>query len=222
MERAAELISKLEAGLNIALVSDAGTPLVSDPGFQIVREAVERGIKVITIPGPSALIAALVASGLPTDQFTFVGFLPPKRTARRAKLMELASINATLVFYEAPHRIRETLSDARETLGNRVCVIGRELTKIHEEFIRGSLDKIQLPETSARGEMVLLIGPPPKDAKLPQSIVPVSISEEISRLMREKNLDRKSALKQAARQRGITKSAAYRLLLEERAAGEVE
>lgn len=221
-ERAAELIAKLETGVNIALVSDAGTPLVSDPGYQIVREAIERGIQVIPIPGPSALIAALAASGLPTDQFTFAGFLPPKRTARRARLAALAEIKSTLVFYEAPHRIKETINDARETLGNRACVIARELTKIHEEFIRGSLAEIQLPESAARGEMVLLIGPLLDDAKHPEATVPLSVREEIERLMREKGLDRKSALKHAARSRGITKSAAYRLLLEERAAGEVD
>src|SRR5215210_2359288 len=112
-ERAEELISKLESGISIALVSDAGTPLVSDPGYRLVRRAIEHGIKVIPIPGPVALIAALSVSGLPTDEFTFAGFLPSKKTARRARLLELADHKSTLIFYEAPHRIRETISDAR-------------------------------------------------------------------------------------------------------------
>jgi 16S rRNA (cytidine1402-2'-O)-methyltransferase len=220
--RAPELIAKLETGTNIALVSDAGTPLVSDPGFQVVQLAIEQKIEVIPIPGPSALIAALVASGLPADRVTFAGFLPAKPTARLARLKELSEIKSTLVFYEAPHRINETIKDAREALGNRACVIARELTKMHEEFVRGSLGDIQLAEPSTRGEMVLLIGPPTGDAKPTGASVPFSISEEIQCLMREKGLDQKSALKQAARSRGMTKSAAYRLLLEERARSRVE
>jgi 16S rRNA (cytidine1402-2'-O)-methyltransferase len=222
-KRAAELISKLEAGMNIAIVSDAGTPLVSDPGFHIVREAIERGLQVIPIPGPSAFIAALAASGLPTDQFTFVGFLPSKPSTRRKRLAELAQIESTLIIYEAPHRIKETISDAAEVLGNRTCVIAREMTKIHEEFIRGLLAEINLPDTTMRGEMVLLIGPPASERiKEVMTSFHQSITEEVSRMVREKGLDQKSALKQVARLRRISKSAAYRLLLDERAAGEVE
>src|SRR5262249_44307380 len=157
---AEELCELLESGKNVALVSDAGTPLISDPGFRIVHLAMDRGISVVPIPGTSALIAALSASGLTTDQFLFAGFLPARAGARRAKLSEVSSTPATLVFYEAPHRIKAALRDALEVLGNRKAVIARELTKLHEEFARGSLseliDRFSKSE-AARGEMVLII-----------------------------------------------------------------
>ena len=137
-ERAEELCEFLEAGSNIAIVSDAGTPLISDPGFRIVSAATKRGIQVIPIPGPAAFVAALIASGLPTDQFFFAGFLPARATARRAMLEELRAISATLVFYEAPHRIARTLKDALNVLGDRTAAVARELTKLHEEIARQS------------------------------------------------------------------------------------
>ena len=222
-ERAAELVAWLEAGATVALVSDAGTPLVSDPGYSLVRDCIARNIPVVPIPGPSALVAALVASGLPANEFTFVGFLPAKHAARVARLKSLASLASTLIFYEAPHRIRETIADARATLGNRACVIARELTKLHESFIRGSLAEIEIPESAARGEMVLLVGPPLADAANQQATdAPRSILEEVEALMRDEQIDQKSALKRIARDRRIGKSEAYRLLLAERAAREVE
>ena len=220
--RTEELISKLESGMNIALVSDAGTPLVSDPGYPLVRQAIERDIKVIPIPGPVALVAALAVSGLPTGEFTFAGFLPSKKAARRARLRELADRTSTLIFYEAPHRIRETLADARLTFGNREAVVAREITKLHEEIIRGRLDDLDLPVSAARGEIVLLIGPPLDDAKPLEAVVQLSVSEEVGRLIEEKGLDQKSALKQVARSRGISKSAAYKFWLKERNTQEVE
>ena len=216
-ERSAELIKKLEAGLNIALVSDAGTPLVSDPGFRVVREAIDRGIPVVPIPGPSALIAAVSASGLSAGEFAFFGFLPARRSARRARFKELAEINSTLVFYEAPHRIKETIADASEVFGNRECVVARELTKLHEEFVRGSLSQLELPEAAARGEIVLLIGPPLQGRAGQTMREPAhSISEDVERLINTDGLDRKSALKRIARERGISKSDAYRLMIAER------
>jgi 16S rRNA (cytidine1402-2'-O)-methyltransferase len=222
-ERAAELIARLEAGARIALVSDAGTPLVSDPGYSLVRDCIARNIPVVPIPGPSALVTALVASGLPANEFTFVGFLPAKRAARVARLKSLAALDATLIFYEAPHRIRETIADARTMLGNRACVIARELTKLHESFIRGWLAEIEIPASAARGEIVLLVGPPAADATNQQATdAPRSIFEEVEALMRDEQMDQKSALKRVARARQISKSAAYRLLLAERAAREVE
>ncbi|HSB10838.1 MAG TPA: 16S rRNA (cytidine(1402)-2'-O)-methyltransferase [Blastocatellia bacterium] len=214
-ERAAELLKKLEAGHSIALVSDAGTPLISDPGFRIVRAAIAREISVVSIPGPSALIAALSASGLPTSEFTFAGFLPARQTARRARLEELADLNSTLVFYEAPHRISATIEDARKVLGDRECVVARELTKLHEEFLRGPLSEIEIHER--RGEIVLMIGPPVNDrAKQLAHPVSHSILKEIEDLMRIEGLDQKTALKRAARGRGIGKSEAYRLMIDER------
>ena len=141
-ERAVELLKSLKAGLDVALVSDAGTPAISDPGFRLARLAIENGVRVVPVPGASALITALVASGLPTDEFFFGGFLPARSGARRARLQELASISATLIFYEAPHRIAATLRDAHEILGEREAVVARELTKLHEEIARGRLSEL--------------------------------------------------------------------------------
>lgn len=220
-ERSAELIRKLEAGLSIALVSDAGTPLISDPGSQLVRRAIDREIKVVPIPGASALIAALSASGLSTTEFTFVGFLPARRGARRARLNELAGVDSTLVLYEAPHRIRATIEDAREGFGDRDCVVARELTKLHEEFVRGSLGALKLSEGGTRGEIVLLIGPPHEyPREQPEHASSHSILEEVQAIMRSEELDQKSALKRVARARGISKSEAYRLMIAERGRSE--
>src|SRR5712692_9140615 len=182
-ERGGELVKKLEGGHNIALVSDAGTPLISDPGFWVVREAIDRGITVVPIPGPSAVITALAAAGLPTDEFAFFGFLPARRAARRARLKELSSIESTLIFYEAPHRVKETIEDLRGAFADRECIIARELTKLHEEFVRGSLSEIELPEGSARGEIVLLIGRPQDHANQTKAETTRSIVEEVKELM---------------------------------------
>ena len=214
-ERSAELIARLEAGTNIALVSDAGTPLISDPGFRLVREAIEGGIQVVPIPGASALVAALSASGLPANEFTFVGFLPARRSARREKLKELANLKSTLVLYEAPHRIKETIADALAALGDRDCVLARELTKIHEQFVRAPLSEIEIAQ--ARGEMVLIIGPPiDHGMRQLQETSEQSISEEVRVLMRSERLDQKTALKQVARSRGLSKSEAYRRMMKEK------
>jgi len=159
-ERSVEFCELLQTGKNLALVSDAGTPLINDPGFRLVRLAVESDVAVVSLPGPSALVTALVGSGLATDEFFFGGFLPARSAARRRRLEELRAIPATLIFYEAPHRIAATLKDAREVLGERDAVVARELTKLHEEFARGRLSELAQKFTSsesARGEMVLII-----------------------------------------------------------------
>jgi 16S rRNA (cytidine1402-2'-O)-methyltransferase len=213
-ERAPELIAHLESNHNVALVSDAGTPMVSDPGFRVVKMAIERRIRIVPVPGASALIAALSASGLPTDEFLFAGFLPPKRLQRRARLASLKSLDATLVFYESPRRIRKTISDALDALGDRPSVIARELTKLHEEFIRGMLSAIELPESSERGEFVLMIGPAPPERKSDQPAH--SIYDDVERLMRDEGLTQKDALKRVARERRISKSDAYRAMLAEK------
>ncbi|MBS0237069.1 MAG: 16S rRNA (cytidine(1402)-2'-O)-methyltransferase [Proteobacteria bacterium] len=153
-------ISDLESGKRIAIISDAGTPLLSDPGFKLVRAAAAAGVPVVPVPGASALLAALTASGLPTDAFFFAGFLPPKRASRRARLAELSPIPGSLVFYEAPHRVAETLDDMAGLLGERQAVVARELTKLHEEIARGSL--AELVESAAedmKGEVVIVVGP---------------------------------------------------------------
>jgi len=216
-ERAGELIKRLEGGLNVALVSDAGTPLISDPGFRIVNDAIARGISVVPIPGPSAVIAALSASGLPTTEFAFVGFLPARRAARVAKLKELANMESTLVFYEAPHRIKDTIEDAREILGDRECVIARELTKLHEDFVRARLSEIEIPAGKSRGEIVLLIGPAiDRPVEQPAHTATHSILEAVQQMISAEGLDQKDALKRVARARGISKSEAYRRMIQER------
>jgi 16S rRNA (cytidine1402-2'-O)-methyltransferase len=158
-----ELLAKLRDGASVALVSDAGTPAISDPGFKLVREAVAQGSAVFPIPGPSAVLAALVASGLPTDRFLFQGFLPPKSAARRRALEELAAVPATLVLFEAPPRLGEMLADAAAVLGPRAAVVARELTKLFEEHRHGSLGELAATyaaEGPPKGEIVVVIAPP--------------------------------------------------------------
>lgn len=209
--RAAELVEKLVAGAKIAMVSDAGTPGISDPGYRLIALAIERCLPVVPVPGPAALVAALVASGFPLQPFSFRGFLPPKSGARRKALEKVRQSSQTQVFYEAPHRIREALEDVVAALGpERRVVIARELTKIHEEFLRGTATEV-LAVLSAReevkGEIVLLIGPAAEgEASAPS----VSIRERVDQLIREEKLDEKSALKKVAKERGISKSEAYR------------
>jgi 16S rRNA (cytidine1402-2'-O)-methyltransferase len=160
------LLARLASGAKLALVSDAGTPLVSDPGFKLVQEALTQGVHVSAVPGPSAVLAALVA-GLPTDRFFFEGFLPHKSGARRARLTKLAQVPGTLVFFESPRRLADTVSDCAAVLGPRPAAIARELTKIYESVRRGTLDRLAqtlLEEEQLRGEIVLLIAPPQEGA----------------------------------------------------------
>ncbi len=218
-ERADELCAMLATGKNIALVSDAGTPIISDPGFRVVNLAIEKGFAVVPIPGATAFVAALSASGLPSDQFFFAGFLPARRSARRTKLEGWRSIDTTLIFYEAPHRIAATLRDAAEILGHRQAVVARELTKLHEQFARGRLDELAegfSDGNQARGEIVLLIAGAQLANDLDQGLGAVSTSqalaERVSQLERE-GLNEKAALKKAARELGLKRDEAYRLML---------
>ncbi len=208
--RAVELVEKLAQGARIAMVSDAGTPGISDPGFRLIALAVERQLSVVPIPGPAALIAALAPSGFPLQPFGFRGFLAPKSGARRRELERIRQSPQTEIFYEAPHRIRETLEDVVATLGpERRVVVARELTKIHEEFLRGTAAEI-LAIANARelkGEMVLLIGPAAEDAA---RVPDLSVRERVDQLIRDEKLDEKAALKKVAKERGISKSQAYR------------
>jgi len=212
-ERAPELIEQLERGATVALVSDAGMPLVSDPGRHLVSLCLERQIPVIPIPGPSAFVAALAASGLDTGEFLFAGFLPARAGERTRKLRELAGEPRTMVFYEAPHRLAATLRDALEVLGDRQAVVARELTKIHEEFRRGRLSELAAHFESAepRGEITLLVAPADA-ATVAAGTAAVSLAERVAEL-ESQGLDRKAALKQAARERGVPKREAYRRLL---------
>ncbi len=216
LTRSPELAIELEQGAKIALVSDAGTPGISDPGHRLVTLCLRHHIPVVPIPGPSALVAALAASGLPTEEFLFIGFLPPRAGARRKALDALKAESRTLIFYEAPHRVVETLADATEILGPRPAVIAREVTKIHEEFLRGPLAELleSARKRAPRGEITLLIGP--GDPQAQQVELSVSLKERVEQLEAEEGIDRKAALKQAARERGLGKREAYKQLLLER------
>lgn len=209
-ERAAELVARLTAGDSLALVSDAGTPLISDPGYRLIDAALEAAIPVVPIPGPCAAIAALSASGLPTDAFYFGGFLPPKTSQRRKLLASLQSLEATLIFYEAPHRIIESLEDIEGTLGDRPVVLARELTKIYEEFLRGLASDLRSAlqsRNSIKGEFTVLIGKPAERTNLDTRPV-----EEVVAELEAQGMPRMDAIKTVARDRGLPKREVYRLI----------
>jgi 16S rRNA (cytidine1402-2'-O)-methyltransferase len=218
-ERAAELLASIKSGLDVAVVSDAGTPGISDPGFRVVRMALEAGLPVVPIPGPTALISALVASGLPSDEFFFAGFLPARSGARRTRLADLAGIPSTIVFYEAPHRIVACLEDALQILGEREAVVARELTKLHEEIVRGRLSEIvtwfSQPAHEPRGEMVVVIDRNAIAGSGEAALVECSVASIVAGFEAE-GLDARSALKKSARQLGISRDEAYRRLTAER------
>ncbi|MGH9529912.1 MAG: 16S rRNA (cytidine(1402)-2'-O)-methyltransferase [Terriglobales bacterium] len=216
LARAAELMRKLEQGTRIALVTDAGMPGISDPGFRLVSVAIEHHIPVIPIPGPSAFLTGLAASGLASDSFRFHGFLPSKRGQRRQILESVNPSDQTDLFYEAPHRIRESLEDIVEVLGtNRQVVIARELTKIHEEFLRGTageLLNILIAREEIKGEITLLIAGVENSEQGVPPVAVVTIRKRVEQIIAEEKLDEKAALKKVAKERGISKSEAYREL----------
>jgi|SRR5882672_5491985 len=217
-ERAAELVELLKLGSDVAIVSDAGTPAINDPGFRLTQLAIENGLRVVPVPGASALITALVASGMATDEFFFGGFLPSRSGARRTRLNEVHSILATLIFYETPHRIAATLRDAHEILGEREAVVARELTKMHEEIVRGRLGELAArfsSDENARGEMVLIIDRAVIQSEAEADRPIASIAELVARLENE-GLDHRAALKKAARELGLSRDEAYRRLVTER------
>jgi 16S rRNA (cytidine1402-2'-O)-methyltransferase len=208
--RAAELIERAKRGEAVAVVSDAGTPGISDPGFRVVRAAVEADVPVISIPGPVAAISALAASGLPTDAFRFVGFLPAKKSQRRKALESLQSEDVPLILYEAPRRVVETLEDVLQILGDRPLVVARELTKLHEEYLRGTVAGVldELHSRSAlKGEMTVLIGRG-TTVTAPQK----PLAERVAELIENHGLPRMDAIKQAARERNLSKREAYERL----------
>jgi 16S rRNA (cytidine1402-2'-O)-methyltransferase len=226
-QRGAELIEALKSGARIAVVSDAGMPGISDPGSWLVVAAIAAGVTVFPIPGANAALSALIASGLSTEQFHFLGFLPEKAGARRTRLEELAAQNResaeTLIFYEAPHRIAETLADLEAVFGPALRVVAaRELTKLHEEFLRGTVAEVRqqlVNRDRIRGEFVLLVEASAKNLGAPGlgSQARETISAKIARLQSESNLDEKEALKRLARELGQSKSEVYRELQRERA-----
>ena len=213
-ERAQQLVAELQAGARIAIVSDAGTPGIADPGTQLVRAAIAAQVSVFPIPGANAGLSALIASGLPSESFTFHGFLPSKSGARRSTLEVLPRTAHTHIFYETPHRILEALADLTAIFGPaQPIVLARELTKLHEEFLRGPVAEVQAILTARhqlsghlRGEMVLLFSLTEEAAHRPAT----SVAEAVRHLMATQQLSEKDALKQVARDRGISKSEAYR------------
>jgi len=208
--KARQLMSRLERGEQIALVSDAGTPAISDPGYRLAVEAIRGGIPVIPIPGASALTAVLSAGGLPTDRFVFDGFLPAKKQERRARLRALSSETGTLVIYEAPHRLTETLNDLAEILGDREIVLAREVSKVHEEFLRGRLTEVakQVAGREIKGELTLLIGGSRGQSEVSQE----QIEEEIRKL-KDDGLRVKEIAEILGEKYGYSKKEIYRLAL---------
>ncbi|MSO19888.1 MAG: 16S rRNA (cytidine(1402)-2'-O)-methyltransferase [Acidobacteria bacterium] len=217
MTRAPELVLQLEQGARIALVTDAGMPCISDPGYRLVQLCARHRITVVPVPGASAVLAALSASGLPTHSFHFAGFLPPRDTARRKALSGLSEISGTMVLFESPHRVVDLLVAVRDTLGERPVVVARELTKIHEELLRGRCSEV-LSVLQGRekvlGEITVLIGAADEHSvAAPQADTGnVPIADRVLQLMNEHGVSRMEALKRAARERGISKSQAWREL----------
>jgi 16S rRNA (cytidine1402-2'-O)-methyltransferase len=220
MTRSAELVKEIQEGAKVALVSDAGMPGISDPGYRLVTLAIRHQIPVVPIPGASAFLAALVASGLATDSFRFSGFLPAKRGERRATLEGIENSRGTQVFYEAPHRIVEALVDVVEILDHaRHVVVAREVTKLHEEFLRGPAGKVleQLKaRESVKGEITLLIGKAEEKSDGAEAAGRSSVRQQVQRIMAEEKIDEKAALKKVAKERGISKSEAYRVMQREK------
>lgn len=222
MTRSAELVKEMQEGASVALVTDAGMPGISDPGYRLITLAIRHGVPVVPVPGASAFLAALVASGLPTDSFRFSGFLPAKRGERRAALEAVKNSPRTQVFYEAPHRIVETLTDVVEVLGEaRRVVIAREVTKLHEEFLRGGAGEvleILKAREAVKGEITLLIGKPEEvDARVGTgTLARPSVRERVEQIMAEEKIDEKAALKKVAKERGVSKSEAYREMQREK------
>jgi len=218
MTKSAELVKEMQEGASVALVTDAGMPGISDPGYRLIALAIRHRVPVVPVPGASAFLAALVASGLPTDSFRFSGFLPAKRGERRAALEAVKNSPRTQVFYEAPHRIVEALTDVVEVLGDaRHVVVAREVTKLHEEFLRGRagevLENLKARE-AVKGEITLLIGKAEeKDAHVgADAFVRTSVRQRVEQIMAEEKVDEKAALKKVAKERGVSKSEAYREL----------
>ena len=203
------ILGALRDGKSVAMISDAGTPLVSDPGYKLVRDARSEGLSVLSVPGPSALLAALASAGLPTDQFFFDGFLPPKSGARRNRLKTLTQVPGTLIFYEAPSRLRAMLADAAEILGSRDGAVAKELTKLHEAVLRGTLPDLarQIPDDFAgRGEFVVLVGPPVLEAASDADIV-----ELLGKALPDRSL--RDAVREVAEALGAPRSRVYEIAL---------
>ena len=210
-DRENSLIEKLKDGKNIAVVSDAGTPGISDPGEVIAKRAIEENIEVIPIPGACAAINALIASGLDTKEFVFLGFLPLNKKLRKEKLEEIKNENKTIIIYEAPHKIKDSLNDLKNVVGDRKIVLARELTKIHEEFIRGNIDEIIEKSENLKGEMILLIEGS-KEFNNENILNNLSLEEHYN-VYEKQGLDKKEIIKKIAKDRGVNKNEIYQYFL---------
>ena len=203
------LLEKLKNGENIALVSDAGTPGICDPGEEIIKKAVEENIKIIPIPGACAMINALIASGIDTKEFNFLGFLPLNKKLRKEKIEEIKNSNKTVIIYEAPHKMKNTLEDLKEILNNRKIVLAREITKIHEEFIRGNIEELIQKIDGLKGEMILIIeGNKEKDNIENNELINMSL-EEHYKYYENQGLDKKEIIKRIAKDRKVSKNEIY-------------
>ena len=205
-----EIIERLKQGATIALISDAGMPLVSDPGYRLVKEAAEQGIPVTACPGPSAVLTGLALSGLPTDRFLFAGFVPQKQGERKRLFAEFATLKATLIFFESPHRILDTLHDLSAALPGRAVAVTRELTKLHEEVLRGTAEEIaaQLEaRASVKGEITLLVGPPQEEEAVSEADLEAAITEALASMPASK------AASEVAKRFNLNRSDIYQRIL---------
>jgi len=204
--KGAQILDKLQEGLSVALITDAGTPCISDPGYQLVRDAVAAGVSVVPLPGACAAIVALSASGLPTDHFTFAGFLPNKQGKRKERLQELSAEKGVVIFYESPKRVAATLRDMLETLGDREIVVGRELTKVFEEFLRGRISAVveQVEGREVRGEVAILVS-----AQEAGEEEPPDLEALLRRCLEDEGLSVKDAVKRVVAETGLAKSVVY-------------
>lgn len=208
------LIEKLEKGENIAIVSDAGTPIICDPGEIIVKEAIKKEIEIIPIPGACAFVNALIASGLDTKEFSFYGFLSVNKKLRKQKLEEIRTQNKTIILYEAPHKLLSTLSDLEQILENRKVVIAKELTKIHEQYLRGTVSEILEIYNNPKGEHIILIeGNKEEKNKREEQIKELTL-EEHYRYYEKENLSKKEIIKKIAKDKGVSKNEIYKLFIE--------
>lgn len=207
-EKAELIVVRLKAGDSVALVSDAGTPGISDPGYYLINRAIEEGVDVVPIPGPTAALSALSVSGLPTDSFVFEGFLPSRKTQRQKKLAELSAEKRTMIFYESPHRVEGCLADMLDAFGGRRAVLAREITKIHEEFLRGEIGDIieKVSRRALKGEVTIIV----EGARecLPEPTV-MSLSDHVDKVVREDGVSKKEAIAVVARLRGLPKRDVY-------------
>ncbi len=213
-EKSDILLHKLREGKNIALVSDAGTPGISDPGEIMVRKAIENQIEIIPIPGACACISALVGSGLSTKEFSFIGFLPTNQNEKKEKLEELKEETRTLIFYEAPHKLKNTIEKMEQVLGNRECTLARELTKIHEEFIRGTLATVLQKDEELKGEFVILVKGAEKTKKeIENEKIAERTLEEQYHYYQQQGFEKKEIIKLIAKNQKVSKNEIYQYFL---------